>query len=313
MMKAHHPITHLLYYFIDKCLPFGSSISCAHFQLFSDALAAILEAKMKVRVTNYLDDFLFMSISEYETNRLVGEFLLICERLGVPVSSEKTELATSCIVFLGILLDGKNHILAIPQEKTTKAINLLKLVISLKKVTIHVVQKLAGLLNFLQCAIILGKTFMQAMYDKLKLLDNEGRPVKQYHHIKVDASFRQDCRMWLDFLVHSQHGQSHQANLCRPFTDLDKFHYAHTLNFCTDASKNKLLGFGAVFGDRWLYGRWDQDFVEENDPSIEYLELYALCAGILTWGHLLTDTKIIIFCDNEAVVHIVNNLTSKCP
>ena len=47
--------------------------------------------------------------------------------------------------------------------------------------------------------------------------------------------------------------------------------------------------------------------------SIEYLELYALCVGILTWGHRLTNTRIIIFCDNQAVMHMINNMTSKCP
>ena len=31
VLKAEHPITKKLYYFFDKCLPFGSSISCAIF------------------------------------------------------------------------------------------------------------------------------------------------------------------------------------------------------------------------------------------------------------------------------------------
>ena len=38
VLKACHPITGELSYFIDKCLPFGSSISCVHFQRFSNAL-----------------------------------------------------------------------------------------------------------------------------------------------------------------------------------------------------------------------------------------------------------------------------------
>ena len=103
--------------------PFRSSISCAHFQLFSDALAAILEAKLKIQVTNYLDDFLFMSGSKEITDMLVRSFLQICDQIGCPVSEEKTEWGTEYITFLGILLDGKHHQLAIPQEKQIKAIN----------------------------------------------------------------------------------------------------------------------------------------------------------------------------------------------
>ena len=43
VMKARHPVTKEWFFFIDKCLPFGASISCAHFQRFSNALKAIVE------------------------------------------------------------------------------------------------------------------------------------------------------------------------------------------------------------------------------------------------------------------------------
>ena len=36
------PLDGRVYYFVDKCLPFGASISCSHFQHFSDAVAHIL-------------------------------------------------------------------------------------------------------------------------------------------------------------------------------------------------------------------------------------------------------------------------------
>ena len=47
-------------------------------------------------------------------------------------------------------------------------------------------------------------------------------------------------------------------------------------------------------------------------PSIEYLELAALCIGIISWGQYLTNCRIVIFCDNQAVVHMVNKLMSSC-
>ena len=42
LMKAKNPINKRFYYFVDKCLPFGSSISCAHFQAFSNCVAHIV-------------------------------------------------------------------------------------------------------------------------------------------------------------------------------------------------------------------------------------------------------------------------------
>ena len=43
LMKAQDLTTGIWKYFIDKCLPFGASISCAIFQRFSDALKFLIK------------------------------------------------------------------------------------------------------------------------------------------------------------------------------------------------------------------------------------------------------------------------------
>ena len=106
-MKAQDPLTGEWKYFIDKCLPFGSSISCSHFQRFSNALQHLIEwgAQAQGRVTNYLDNFLFIALSLLGCNYLINEFLKLCEDLNVPVLMEKTEWVSEFTIFLGILLD----------------------------------------------------------------------------------------------------------------------------------------------------------------------------------------------------------------
>ena len=42
VLKASHPVTGRTYYFVDKCLPFGASISCAIFQEFSNSIAFLV-------------------------------------------------------------------------------------------------------------------------------------------------------------------------------------------------------------------------------------------------------------------------------
>ena len=108
IMKAQDPLTNEWKFFVDKCLPFGSSISCSHFQRFSDALCHIVEFKLqtKRRVTNYLDDFLFIARTLARCNTMIRTFMDMCDDLGVPLSPEKTEWAAEWIIFLGILLDG---------------------------------------------------------------------------------------------------------------------------------------------------------------------------------------------------------------
>ena len=61
-----------------------------------------------------------------------------------------------------------------------------------------------------------------------------------------------------------------------------------------------------------MYGQWDEKFIREQKPSIEYLELYALTAGVITWADQISNCLLTVHCDNIAVVHMVNNLTSGC-
>jgi hypothetical protein len=52
----------------------------------------------------------------------------------------------------------------------------------------------------------------------------------------------------------------------------------------------------------------------KNTPAlrdITYLELISIALAIYLWGHLLKNKKVIFFCDNEAVVFILNNKSAK--
>ena len=100
-------------------------------------------------ITNYLDDFLFVEVSKERCNALVRSFLSLCKELQVPVSAEKTEWAARTVVFLGILLDGWNLVLSIPDEKEIKALSMLQTFVNKKK----------GYLNFLSRAIFPGRSF----------------------------------------------------------------------------------------------------------------------------------------------------------
>ena len=100
IMKARHPDTGKMFYFVDKCLPFGHSISCSLFQDFSDALAHLVKYLIRIKtkaentaLTNYLDDFLFASLLKELTNRIISIFLEMCQEINLPVSLEKTEWA----------------------------------------------------------------------------------------------------------------------------------------------------------------------------------------------------------------------------
>ena len=90
VLKACSQLDHRWYYFVDKCMPFGASISCAHFQAFSDAISHILRHKTGKENVNYLDDFLFTALWRWLCNQQVETFLGVCRTIRFPVSMEKT-------------------------------------------------------------------------------------------------------------------------------------------------------------------------------------------------------------------------------
>ena len=102
LMKVRNPVTKEWQYFVDKCLPFSVSISCAIFQHFSNALAHITRFRLQnmtdKSITNYLDDFLNLTISEVGCNNMLRTFHGLCGELKVPLAKEKRcgQLCTSC-------------------------------------------------------------------------------------------------------------------------------------------------------------------------------------------------------------------------
>ena len=310
ILKAEDPMDGKIKYFIDKCLPFGASISCALYQKFSDSLRFIIEVMSNSKsITNYLDDILFAALRKWLCDQLIQHFMDLCEEINVPIAIEKTEWGTDCLIFLGILLHGARFILAIPIEKQRKALNLLN-EITHKKVTIKLLQTLAGYLNFLNKAIVLGRTFTRRIYSKFSALqiNKSGKLFKPHHHVTVDQELRFDCEIWKYFLSHHT-----SSAICRPMVDLVKQTFtAEHLNFYSDASTNVKFGIRAIFENKWLFAQWEDNFIKEKDPSIEYLELVGVVGAMLTRGHLIRNRRVIVNCDNISVVCMINSMTSSC-
>ena len=111
LLKAEHPMTSKIYYFVDKCLPFGSSISCAHFQVVSDAITHIVPIlNNNKKNVNYLDNFFFAALWKIWCDQQMETFLQVCKQIHFPVSLEKTFWGTTHLVFLGLLLDSERQI-----------------------------------------------------------------------------------------------------------------------------------------------------------------------------------------------------------
>ena len=309
VLKAEDPKNGKMKFFVDKCLPFGASISCAHYQHFSNSIRFLIAHRTGAKtITNYLDDFLFIAMLKAMCDHLISEFIKLCEMLSLPLAKEKTEWGCTRLVFLGILLDGERLILCIPLEKKNKALNLLNNLKDKKKATIKQIQVLTGYLNFLTKAIYPGRTFIRRMYAKGNQYKQGRRVLCQYHHVRLDNEFKFDCETWRTFL------EMHEKTaVCRPMIDVERStRTAKQLCFYTDVSAAKNLGMGGIFNSHWFFAKWEHSYIERNKPSIEYLELLAVMTGVLTWQDELNNIRMILYCDNKAVVDMINGQTSSC-
>lgn len=259
-----------------------------------------------------------MDLFEDWCNSQVSLFMGICNDINFPVSLEKTEWATQFIIFLGILLNSISGRLAVPQDKVNKAEGQLQRILESKKVKVIDLQRLTGLLNFLCKAIFPGRAFTRRMYAKY-------RRMPQHYHVRVDRELRMDVLVWQQFL-------NSQVSVTRPFIDLSETLIANQFLFTTDASRNARLGMGGFialteiftkkefskefpdqeYSNRWFAQNWEPTFIQTSGSSIEVCELMAIAMAISLFSKFLHDRRIVIFCDNQAVMHMVNNSSSSC-
>ena len=279
-------------YYHDLCLPMGCSSSCQLFEKFSTALEHIVHHSTKGRIVHVLDDFLFISQSQEECLADLNTFIGICNELGVPLAAEKTEGPVTKLSFLGIELDTVQSVARLPKEKLDKCHDMIVSFLPKKKVKLRTLQSLIGLLNF-ACRVVPGRPFLRRLIDRMRGIQ------KPYYKINLNKETKQDLTVWLSFLK-DFNGKSF-------FRD-DLLYTSASLNLYTDAAKE--FGFGAILGREWLYGNWPEPWKAYN---IVTLELFPIVLALEVWGEQLKDRCVCLHCDNQALVHIINNQTAKEP
>ena len=89
------------------------------------------------------------------------------------------------------------------------------------------------------------------------------------------------------------------------------FTIVYDMELFTDAS---LVGFGAYFQNQWFCSEWPDCLlsIQESDLSMAFRELYPIVAAAVVWGRYWTSKRIMFISDNEATVHIIRKMRSKC-
>ena len=68
------------------------------------------------------------------------------------------------------------------------------------------------------------------------------------------------------------------------------------------------MGFGAIYGKRWIQGIWGESV---REYSIDFKELFAIVAAVITWGSQWERKRIVFVTDNLPITQIWHTGTSR--
>ena len=103
--------------YIDIGVPFGFSTVAALCQLCTDLTHTL--HKRHIWTMNYLDDFIGASLPAHANSHFLS-LKNILEELELPINKAKSEPPSESITCLGIQVNARTGILAIPSEKNVK-------------------------------------------------------------------------------------------------------------------------------------------------------------------------------------------------
>ena len=273
-------------FFTDTRLAFGSRSSPFIFNTFAIALAWIVIFCGGVRyLIHYLDDFFIASLTEEDCGNDLNIFLQICAELGVPIAEDKVFGPTQVLTYLGIEIDTISMTARLPREKYDQILTLLYQWYDRRKCTKRELLALIGLLAFACKVVKSGRIFLR------RLIDLSTTVSSLHHHIYLNQQARADIDWWMRFfptwngveIIHPT-----------PITSID-------INLFTDASN---FGFGCVYGQRWMFSGWREEWTPSIICHINVRELFAIWAATFTWGHEWRDQEVVIFTDNQSLVDV---------
>ena len=139
--------------------------------------------------------------------------------------------------------------------------------------------------------IVPGRTFLRRL---INLTVGIKRP---RYLIRLNRETLSDLQLWLTFLE-SYNGRSF-------FLD-NIWLSSAKLHLYTDAAGS--LGYGAVFGLHWFFGKWPNSWLGKN---IMILEMFPIVISISLRASQLANKCILFHTDNQGLVEVIHKKTTK--
>lgn len=300
--------------YLEKCLPFGMSLSPQIWDDVSVLLRWILLRKaslrlLPVRLTHFVDDFNGTTKPNKKiAARILRLFLATGPPLGVVWELSKTEGPHTKGTFMGLGLDSARMVTDIPSDKLAKAVQLVTTWLAPGwKANLLLGQQLMGFLAFVGRVIRNSRLFSQRLLQWLR----EDRPT---HKGPVPPAALSDLRWWSLYLPLAASAVPMTTSTWTSSTFVIRADASTSwgggawLDYGQGSSSFQPLWFNKAWStaDRLLSRRTSAE-------SINYYELLTLLLSVCTWASTIQHNKLVVLTDSSTATAVLSSGSSHCP
>lgn len=215
----------------------------------------------------------------------------LLEELGVKESRQKACQPSTIVTCLGVEFNINDMTMSVTKERLCEITELLKDWSSKKKATKRQLKSLVGKLSFVAKCLRQSRVFLTSILDLLRSLK------RNHHHANISSEFRKDIMWWREFLS-QYNGVS--ILYTSVWSEPDGI-------LSTDAC---LTGCGGLFGKRFFHCAFPDSLLKQYS-AIHHLECIAIIIALRLWGSEWRGLGIRVYCDNEAIVTVLNSGRTK--
>ena len=269
----------LLYW--DTVLVMGHRISPYICQRITDALRYV-HTCIGYFLLNYVDDFIGADL-EVVAQKSYDTFGRLLSALGVQEATTKAVPPSTIIEFLGVGFDVIKQVMFVTEDRMVELADELDKWYVDKLIQRKDQESLIGKLQFVTSCVRPGRVFISRLLNELRGMGQES--VRVLEQIMLDLE-------WWKRILPEYNGVSILWLECCLTPD------------SIVSSDACLTGIGGMLEEgEYYYRRLPSWLVNDN---IAHLEMWAIIISLKVWGEKLSGKRIVMKCDNEAMVSVLN-------
>lgn len=268
-------------YYFHRMMPQGLTTACLACQRTTNSIRYI-QQQLGYWICNYIDDLAGAEPEETAQDAYLSLGKTI-EDLGLLENPEKAVEPTEEMEFLGNLLNARKRTVSVTADRRVELITELNTWNEADWITRRQLESIVGKLQFVCNCVRSGCLFLNRLLNFLckTKVGIKYRLPKQAHAdllwwIKCLETFQGTSMMWFE-----------------------EFQFPDE-RAAADASGEAAGGVCGLQYYRVLFPRW------LADKCIAVKELWAIIILLKIWGPELTENRVLLFCDNQAVADLIN-------